>query len=301
MTILITGATGLIGSELRSYLTGQHRRVLRLVRRPPVAPDEVQWDPATGALDPEALEGVESVVHLAGENLASGRWTSAKKRRIRESRVEGTRLLSQALARLFDPPKVMISVSAVGYYGDRGSELLDERSEAGLGFLPELCTEWEKATEAALMRGIRVVIPRLGMVMSGNGGALSRMLPLFRNGLGGKIGNGAQYVSWIALPDLIGVIDHALRSPSLQGPINAVSPNPVTNAEFTAILAGVLSRRAPFALPAVAARIIFGEMAREALIASARVNPARTIASGYKFIFPELESALRHALGQPAR
>lgn len=299
MTILITGATGFIGSELRSYLTGQHRRILRLVRRTPIAPDEVQWDPTTGTLDPEALEGVESVVHLAGENLASGRWTSAKKRRIRESRVEGTRLLSQALARLFDPPKVMISVSAVGYYGDRGDELLDERSEAGSGFLPELCREWESATEAALMRGIRVVIPRLGMVMSGKGGALSQMLPFFRNGMGGRIGSGAQYISWIALPDLIGVIDHALRSSSLQGPINAVSPHPVTNAEFTEILARILSRRAPFALPAIAARIVFGEMAREALLASARVAPMRTIASGYTFIFPELESALRHALERP--
>jgi uncharacterized protein len=296
MNILLTGSTGLIGSELNSYFSGNRHRVLCLVRRAQTGANEIRWDPSTGTLDAQSLEGLDAVVHLAGENIAAGRWTAAKKRRIRESRIQGTQLLAKSLSRLFDPPKVFVSVSAIGYYGDRGDEKLDEDSDEGIGFLPQVCREWEAATEAAVVRGIRVVIPRLGMVLSAKGGSLPRMLPLYRLGLGGRIGNGRQYVSWIAIEDLIGIINHALHNESLHGPVNAVSPATVTNQEFSQILGRVLSRPSWFVLPSFAARIALGKMAKEVLLASARVSPARLAESGFKFQFPELEGALHHIL-----
>jgi uncharacterized protein (TIGR01777 family) len=296
MKILISGSTGLIGSQTSAFLEKEEHRVLRLVRRPPSADNEIAWNPASGTLDKAAIEGVDAVVHLAGESIASGRWTAEKKHRIRESRIQGTRLLAQSLAHLYDPPEVLVSVSAVGYYGDRGEETIDEKSGAGKGFLAELCREWEAATEPAAARGIRVVIPRLGMVLGAGGGALARMLPAFRLGIGGRIGSGRQYMSWISLSDLVGIIHYALTRESLQGPVNAVSPNPCTNSEFSRTLGRVLSRPTLFALPSFAARLAFGEMADEALLSSARVLPARLIESGYSFTFPELESALRHML-----
>jgi uncharacterized protein len=296
MNILITGASGLIGSELASFLIKQKHHVIRLVRKPQAAADEVRWDPAAGVLDAEPLEGLDAVVHLAGENISGGRWTAEKKRRIRESRIQGTRFLSQSLSRLFDPPKVLVSVSAVGYYGDHGEEILDEESNKGSGFLAEVCSEWEHATAQAVIRGIRVVTPRLGMVLSATGGALAQMLPVFRLGIGGRIGNGSQYLSWITLEDVAGILDHAIRNESLHGPVNAVTPNPVTNREFASTLGRVLSKPAIFALPAFAARLAFGKMADEVLLASARVLPMQLKQTGYEFRYPELEGALRHAL-----
>jgi uncharacterized protein (TIGR01777 family) len=300
MNILISGSTGLIGSELVSLLTENHHRIIRLVRRPRTGPGEIHWDPNAGTLNPQALEGIDAVVHLAGENIASGRWTAERKRRIRESRIKGTQLLAQSLSRLFDPPKVMVSVSAVGYYGDRGDERLDEESDPGTGFLPDLCQQWEGATHAAMLRGIRVVIPRVGMVLSANAGALPLMLRAFRLGVGGKIGSGRQYMSWIAIQDLVGMIHHVINNPFIHGPVNAVSPNPVTNQEFSKTLAATLSRPSIFALPAFAARLIFGEMADGALLASTRAFPERLKQSGFKFRFPDLESALIQILQKPS-
>lgn len=299
MKILVTGSTGLIGSRLCSSLSAEGRHVLRMVRKTSAGGDEISWDPSSGKLDAGALEGIDTVIHLAGENIAGGRWTAERKRRIWDSRTVGTRFLAQALAHLSNPPKTLISVSAVGYYGDRGEEQLSEESTPGTGFLPDLCREWERATEPAAGRGIRVVIPRLGTVLSPKGGALALMLPVFRLGMGGRIGSGSQYMSWIAMEDLVDVIHHAMHCESLKGPVNAVSPNPATNLLFSKTLGRVLSRPVFLALPSFAARIVFGEMAKEALLASARVFPARLRDSGYPFRFPELEAALRHAFLKP--
>jgi uncharacterized protein (TIGR01777 family) len=296
LNILVTGSTGLIGSKLCVFLEKNNHRVLRMVRRTPVHENEVKWDPGSGILDKSNLGRLDAAVHLAGENIASGRWTAEKRRRIRQSRIQGTGLLAQSLADLPDPPRVLISTSAVGYYGDRGEEQLDEESGSGKGFLPEVCREWESATAPAAKRGIRVVTLRVGMVLSANGGALALMLPIYRLGIGGKIGSGQQYMSWIAIDDVVGIIDNVLNSSSLQGPVNAVSPNPVTNSEFSKTLAHVLSRPAIFALPAFAARLAFGKMADEALLSSSRVSPIRLMESGYKFAFPKLDGALRHIL-----
>ncbi len=272
---------------------------MRMVRRAPAHDNEVRWDPDSGTIEKSALEGLDAVVHLAGESIASGRWTAEKKRRIRQSRIKGTGLLAQSLAALLDPPKVLVSVSAVGYYGDRGKEQLDEDSGSGNGFLPEVCREWENATAPAAERGIRVVIPRIGVVLSTAGGALRLMLPIYRLGIGGKIGSGNQYMSWIAISDMAGIIHHAMNCESLRGPVNAVAPNPVTNSVFSKTLAKVLSRPAIFALPAFAARLAFGKMADEALLSSCRALPARLMESGYRFSFPQLEGALRHILHKP--
>lgn len=299
MNILLTGSTGLIGSELGPYLSGNRHHVIRLVRGPTARTDEISWDPASGTSDVQGIEGLDAVVHLAGENIASGRWTARKKRRIWDSRIQGTQLLARSLSSLFDPPKVLVSISAIGYYGDRGEEQLAEGSEPGTGFLPELCREWEAATQPAVIRGIRVVTPRVGMVLSAKGGALSRMLPLFRAGIGARIGNGRQYMSWIAIDDLVGVINHAIFNESLRGPVNAVSPNAVTNWEFSQALGRVFSRPVRFSVPSAALRILFGKMGDEVLLSSARVIPARLAQSGFKFQFTELEPALRHILQQP--
>jgi uncharacterized protein (TIGR01777 family) len=299
LNILVTGSTGLIGSALCSFLIRSNHRILRLVRRDPAGTGEIRWNPTSGILDVSSLEGLDGVVHLAGENIAAFRWTGAKKHRIRNSRILGTRLLARSLANLANPPKVLVSASAVGYYGNRGEEYLDEGSSAGTGFFPELCREWESATAPAADRGVRVVIPRIGVVLSATAGALALMLPIYRLGFGGRIGNGRQYMSWIAIDDLVEIFHHALMHPSLQGPINAVSPNPVTNLIFSKTLGRVLSRPAVCALPAFAAQLALGQMAEETLLSSARVSPARLIQAGFPFAFPQLESALRHALQKP--
>jgi uncharacterized protein (TIGR01777 family) len=299
MNILITGSTGLVGSNLSRSLTRKNHRILRLVRHPPDSKDQAFWDPRTFRMDSGALEGLDAVVHLAGESITGGRWTGEKKRRIRESRITGTRLLSTSLAALKTPPRVLVSSSAIGYYGDRGEELLDEGSRPGSGFLPDVCLQWEKETDAARAAGIRVVNLRTGIVLSGAGGALLKMLPVFRMGLGGKIGHGRQYMSWIALEDLVGIIEYAIGATALQGPVNAVSPEPVTNRAFSKTLGKVLSRPSVCMLPRFGARLLFGEMADALLLSSTRVVPGKLKETDFRFRFESLEEALRHIF--PAR
>jgi uncharacterized protein (TIGR01777 family) len=301
MHVVVSGSRGLVGSALIPFLTTGGHRVTRLVRGVAAGPDEAAWDPSRGLTEPSRLDGVDAVVHLAGENIAGGRWTPARKAEIRRSRVGGTRSLCEALARLTRPPKVLVSASAVGFYGDRGAQTLTEESGAGSGFLPDVCREWEAATEPASRAGIRVVNLRFGMILSPAGGALRKMLLPFRLGMGGRVGSGEQCTSWIALDDAIGAVHHALCEESVRGPVNAVAPAPVSNAEFARTLARVLRRPALVPLPAFAARLLFGEMADALLLAGARVMPARLQASGYRFRFAELESALRHLLGRHAK
>lgn len=294
--IMITGSSGLIGSALVSFLTAGGHRVTRLVRSKPRTADEAQWNPDAGTIEASRLEGLDAVVHLAGENIGAERWTDERKARIRDSRLKGTRLLSDTLAKLPQPPRVLVSASAIGYYGDRGDQRLHEESPPGSGFLADLSRQWEAATKPAAQRGIRVVTLRTGIVLSPKGGALARMLTPFRMGIGGIIGSGKQYMSWIAIDDLIGAIVHAITTHLLHGPVNAVSPHPVTNSEFTKTLGRVLGRPTLLPLPGFAARLALGEMADELLLFSARVEPAKLLASGYRFQYPELEPALRHLL-----
>lgn len=297
MTVLVTGSTGLLGSALVPFLTDQGHRVIRLVRKDP-KPDEVRWHPEAGTIDTAGLEGLDAVVHLAGENIAEGRWNAAKKARIRDSRVNGTRLLAESLAGLSAPPGVLVSASAIGYYGDRGDEVLREDSPAGSDFLAEACLAWEAAAQPAAQKGIRTVNLRTGIVLSAEGGALAKMLFPFKMGAGGVIGSGNQYMSWISIHDTIGVVHHALTTDALQGPVNTVAPTPVTNREFTSTLGRALSRPTLFPMPAFAARLAFGEMADALLLASARVEPVRLQETGYAFQHPHLEGALRHILGK---
>ena len=254
--------------------------------------------PSADSFDASALDGVDGVVHLAGENIAAARWTEAQKQRVRESRVHSTRVLCEGLARLPSPPKVLVSASAIGFYGDRGDEILDEDSPSGDGFLARVAREWEAATEPAAAAGIRVVQLRFGVVLSPKGGALAKMLTPFKMGGGGVIGSGRQYWSWISLDDAAGAIYHALMTDSIHGPVNAVAPDSVTNREFTKTLGRVLSRPSITRVPAFAARIALGEMADELLLSSTRVRPKRLLDSGYEFRHDSLEDALRHMLGR---
>jgi hypothetical protein len=247
-------------------------------------------------IDRAGLEGIDAVVHLAGENIAAGRWTAARKARIRDSRVKGTQLISETLAAMHRHPRVLVSASAIGYYGDRGSELLREESAPGTGFLPEVCGQWESATDPASRSGIRVVHIRLGFVLSSRGGALGKMLLPFKMGIGGKIGSGEQYMSWITLSDLCAAILHCIEAGTLHGPVNAVSPSPVTNLEFTKTLGRILSRPTIFPLPAFLARLALGEMADELLLASTRVDPVKLRNTGFAFQHPDLHSALSAVL-----
>ncbi len=296
MNVLVSGATGLVGSVLVPSLAQGGHAVSTLVRLRPVSGTRsIPWDPASGRLEPSALEGIDAVVHLAGESIV-GRWTQAKKQRILISRVQGTTLLAQALGRMSRPPRVLISASAIGYYGDRGDELLDEQSPAGQGFLPEVCRAWEAATAPAQICGIRVVSLRLGIVLSRRGGALAAMLLPFQLGLGGRLGHGRQYWSWVAIDDVAGAIVHVLQTETLAGPVNVVVPNPVTNAEFTRILGRVLKRPTLIPVPKFAPRLVMGDMADALLFASARVVPRQLEASGYPFRFSVLEDALRFLL-----
>ena len=305
MKILVSGSSGLVGSALLPVLSSAGHEIIRLVRRPsaPSGPEDstVPWNPETGELDGSRLEGIEAVVHLAGENIAARRWTAAQKARIRDSRVRGTALLSERLAGLAQPPATLVAASAIGFYGDRGDELLNEDSSSGNDFLSEVCRQWEAASLPAAEKGVRVVHVRLGIVLSPRGGALAKMLLPFKMGAGGKIGSGQQFMSWIALDDAVGAIGHALADSNLSVPVNAVAPNPATNLEFTKTLGKVLSRPTLFPMPAFAARIAFGEMAEALLLGSTRVEPRRLADSGYAFQYPTLEGALRHVLDKPAR
>ena len=296
MIVAVTGAGGLVGSALVSSLRASGHRVIPLVRRAPRAgEDALRWVPSSGSITP-AAPALDAVVHLAGESIMGLRWTAAKKQRIRESRTTATRLLVQTLVRFPKPPAVLISASAIGYYGSRGDEVLTEDSRPGTGFLADVARDWEAATAAALAHGLRVVNPRLGVVLSARGGALAKMLTPFRLGVGGVIGDGRQWMSWIALDDVVGAIQHALATETLRGPVNAVAPGPVTNAELTRTLGRVLRRPTLVPLPAFAARLAMGEMADALLLASQRVLPARLQASGYSFRHPTLEGALRSVL-----
>lgn len=299
MKILVTGASGLVGSALVPLLTTSGHVVTRLVRsQPKSGAAEIHWDPANGIRDLARLEGLDAVVHLAGENIAAGRWTEERKVKIRESRVQGTRTLCESLSRLSQPPKILLSVSAIGYYGDRGEEVLHEDSPPGRGFLPEVCKAWEEAAAPAVQKGIRVVFPRIGIVLSPAGGALAKMLLPFKLGVGGVIGSGKQYMSWIALDDVIGALYHALMTDALRGPVNLVAPHPVTNSEFTRTLGQVLHRPTLLPVPAFAARLAFGEMADDLLLSSARIEPRRLMETQYAFRHSELQGALLHLLGK---
>lgn len=294
-SVLVSGASGLVGQALTPALTAAGHAT-RALRRGASSREAIGWDPDKGTIDAEKLEGFDAVVHLAGENIAEGRWTADKKRRIRDSRIGGTRLLCETLSRLKSPPKTLVCASAIGYYGHRGDALLSEDSGPGNGFLPEVCVAWEAATRPAADRGIRVVSLRIGIVLSPLGGALQKMLLPFKLGLGGVIGHGGQYWSWVSLPDLVGMIGHALTCDQLSGPVNAVSPEPVTNREFTGALGRVLHRPTVFPLPAFVARVVLGEMADSLLTASTRVAPLRLQSTGYRFQHPELGGALRELL-----
>ncbi len=297
MRIAVTGSSGLVGSQLLPFLTTGGHEALRVVRRDAKAKNEISWQPSKGEIDKAALEGVDAIVNLAGESIAEGRWTEEKKKRIRESRVDSTRTIAEAIASMDNPPKVLVNASAIGFYGDRGDEILDEDKPAGEGFLSEVCEDWEAAATPAEEAGIRVVKMRIGVVLSPKGGALAKMLPPFKLGGGGRMGSGKQYWSWIALDDLVGAIHHAIMTESLSGPVNATAPEALTNAEFTKVLGRVLKRPTIFPMPAFAAKLVLGEMAEALLLSSARVVPKRLEESGYGFRFPTLEAALRHLLG----
>ena len=297
MRVLVSGATGLIGSALVARLGQTGHAAIRLVRTDPdPGGTDVRWDPAAGALDPAPLEGLDAVVHLAGEDIASGAWTDAKKARIRASRVDATALLARTVARLSRPPAVLACASAVGYYGDRGDEVLTEESAAGTGFLASVCRDWEQAAAPASEAGIRVLHLRFGVVLDPSAGALSKMLGLFRKGMGGPIGGGRQYVSWIALDDAVGGILHGLSTPALSGAVNVAAPAAVTQSEFAATLGRVLGRPTLLSVPAFGVRLMLGEMAGETILASQRLVPGRLLATGYTFRWPALEPALRHLL-----
>ncbi|TVR62657.1 MAG: TIGR01777 family protein [Gemmatimonadales bacterium] len=300
LTVAVTGATGLVGSALTAFLrTGGHRVIPISRGRGEGESDWIRWDPAKGILDGSELEGVDAVVHLAGESIAGVRWTGAKKRAIRESRVEGTELISRVLADLNRPPATFISGSAVGFYGDRGDELLTEDAPAGKGFLADVCRAWEKATHAARAVGIRTLFLRTGVVLSPEGGMLNTVQLPFRLGLGGRLGSGRQYVPWIDLDDEVGLILHLLRTRELRGAVNATAPNPVPNAAFTTVLGRVLSRPTLLPAPALAIRAALGEMGDQLLLSGQRAVPERAQGTGYDFLFPDLEESLRHQLGRP--
>lgn len=299
MKVVVAGASGFVGAALLPALRGEGYRVLRLVRREARADDEVPWNPSAGSLDVRHLEGVDAAINLAGENLAGKRWSTEQKERIFKSRVDTTRTLAAALTKLSPKPQVLVNASAVGIYGDRGDERLDEGATSGQGFLAEVCRVWEAETEVAARAGIRTVRVRFGTILDKEGGALAKMLPVFRLGLGGPFGSGRQWMSWVSRDDVVGTILHALKTPSLAGPVNIVAPEPVTNREFAATLGGVLHRPAFFPAPAWGLRLVLGrQMADEALVASTRAVPAALLKSGYRFRYPELEGALRSALGK---
>jgi len=301
LNVLISGAGGVVGSVMIPFLTTGGHRVVRLVRRNPLAEKETEsvfWNPASGELDPNAIQGIDTVIHLAGENIGEGKWTKEKKRRIIESRTKGTALIAKTIAELNPPPKVMICASAVGYYGHRKDWIMTEKEGPGNDFISQVCYEWEKAASPAIEKGIRVVFMRIGIALTPAGGALKRLLSHFQIGLGGKIASGSQFMSWVGIDDVIGAIYHTVSHEELEGAVNLVSPNPVTNLEFTNRLGKVLLRPVRFTIPALAVKLAFGEMGKEVLLSSTRVQPVKLLESGYKFRNLELEGALRHLLGK---
>ncbi|ACL04028.1 domain of unknown function DUF1731 [Desulfatibacillum aliphaticivorans] len=298
MTIVISGASGMIGRTLVPFLTTGGHKVKKLVRRQPANEDEIFWDPVHVKINPRDLDGADAIIHLAGDNIGQGLWTNKKKRRIIDSRELGTGLLAQAAAAMNPKPKVFLSASAIGFYGDTGDRLVSESDGPGVLFISEVCDRWEKAAQPAVDAGIRTVLGRIGVVLSPQGGALAEFLPLFRMGLGGKVGSGKQYLSWLGIDDAVGALFHLVCSDKVEGPVNIVGPEPVSNLEFTRTLAGVLKRPAFFPVPAFAVDAVFGEKGREVVLASARVSAEKLAGSGYDFRYPGLEAALRHMLGK---
>jgi uncharacterized protein len=296
MKIVVSGAHGLVGSALITALRRDGHELFSLVRSAPKSDSEIEWNPERGLASPNRLEGMDAVVHLAGESIAEGRWSEEKKRRILDSRVKGTTVLSEALAGLAHPPGALICASAIGYYGNRGDELLTEASPPGTDFLSKVCFEWERATQAAADKQIRVVKARFGIILSKDGGALAKMLTPFRMGVGGRVGDGKQWMSWIALDDVIEGLKFIITKDDFRGPVNFVAPSPVTNAEFTKSLGKALSRPTIFPIPAFAVRLAFGEMADALLLSSARVKPAALEAKSFTFAYPELTGALKKVL-----
>ncbi|MBF0225216.1 MAG: TIGR01777 family protein [Desulfobacterales bacterium] len=297
MNIMISGASGLIGTTLIPFLTTSGNNVIKLVRKQPSSQNEALWNPSAGELDTKSLPQIDAVIHLAGENIGEGRWTEEKKKIIIDSRVKGTELIAKTIANMNPLPKVLVCASAIGYYGDRGNDLLTENDSSGNNFVSKVCAEWEKAAILAIEKGIRVVFLRIGIVLSPKGGALKKLLLPFKLGVGGKISSGNQYMSWIGIDDVIRIIHTALTNDSLNGPINVVAPNPVTNYEFTKTLGKVLRRPTLFPIPAFAIKTIFGQMGEELLLSSTKVAPAKLNEIEHPFIHVHLEDALRHLLG----
>lgn len=298
MRILVSGSTGLIGRALVLHLESEGHDVTRLVRpesSDAAAGDSVRWAPSRGELDPAQVEGFDAVVHLAGESIDQ-RWTERTKRRIRESRIDGTELLADTLAGLDDPPAVLLSASAVGYYGDRGDAWLEEDDASGDLFISDVCRQWEAVAQAASENGVRVVTLRTGIVLSREGGALPRMLPPFRVGVGGHLGSGDQYMSWVTRDDAVRIVRFLLETESVEGPVNVCAPNPVTNRVFTEALGSALGRPTALWVPGFAVRLMFGQMGEELLLASQRVRPAKLAESGYTWRYPDVADALEHVL-----
>ena len=298
--IVVSGASGLVGSRLVPHLRSRGHRVSTLVRNQAAGDGEIAWDPDTGKIDASTLAGVTGVIHLSGVSIAGGRWTASRKETILKSRVQSTDLLARTIAGLDQPPAVMISTSAVGYYGDAGDRQLDESAPAGEGFLAEVCKSWEAAANPARAAGIRVVHPRLGVVLAREGGVLNLIAKVFRLGIGGNLGNGRQYFPWIAIDDLVSVLERAITDPTLEGPVNAVAPQQTTNAEFTRAMCAALHRPTIMAAPAFMIKAVGGELAEELLLASQRVVPARLEAAGFTFALPTIDVALGHELAPGA-
>ncbi|MFE2128097.1 MULTISPECIES: TIGR01777 family oxidoreductase [Streptomyces] len=295
MRIAVTGSTGLIGSALVRSLRADGHEVVRFVRRDPARADEARWDPERGHVDPAGLAGCGAVVHLAGAGIGDHRWTAAYKRKIRDSRVLGTAALANALAGLDEPPAVLVSGSAVGYYGDTGDRPVDEDSPAGHGFLPSVCVEWEAAAAPARQAGIRTAFARTGLVVAKEGGAWGRMFPLFRAGVGGRLGDGRQYWPYISLHDEVAALRHIIDTPELSGPVNLTAPEPLTNRQVTAAMSRVLHRPAVLPVPAAALRVVLGEFSQDVL-GGQRAIPTRLLRSGFTFRDPDIEQAIRAAL-----
>ena len=296
MKIAISGASGLLGTEFSEYLRKKGHKVLRLVRRKPGSSDEIEWNPISGKIDKEKLENINAIVNFSGENIGLGRWTKNRKKVLFESRIDSTRLLADTVAQLKNPPQTFLSSSAIGIYGDCGSTLLNEGTQPGKGFLSELCVKWEKATDSAMKAGIRVIQMRIGVVLSSKGGALKKMLPAFYMGVGGKLGSGTQYFSWILIDDFVRAVYHLLISDNIQTPVNINSHEVVTNYEFTKTLGKVINRPTFLPLPGFVLKILFGQVAEELLLSSSNAVPQILIGSGFEFKYPRLEDALRFTL-----
>lgn len=295
MRIAVTGATGLIGSALGRSLEADGHELVRFVRREPAGPGEARWDPARGYVDPAGLAGCAAVVHLAGAGVGDHRWTAAYKREIRDSRVKGTAAVAAAVAAMEPPPAVLVCGTAVGYYGDTGDRMVDEDAPAGEGFLSEVCVDWEAAAAPARDAGVRTAFARTGLVVAAEGGAWGKLFPIFKAGIGGRLGNGRQYWSYISMHDEIAALRHIIDTPDLAGPVNLTAPEPLTNREVTAAMSRVLHRPAVFAVPAPVMRVVLGEFAQDVL-GSQRVRPTRLLESGFVFRHPGIEQSIRAAL-----